>query len=145
LGTTTTNGDDVKIYISSHDVQSANDLAEELTRAGHVVVSVWHFEAATNRLADMTGIWWKMRVAENFARIEQADVLVLIGGAERVTGGKYVEAGYAHATGVSVHNLGAVGNGMMHFAADANDMETLLAQLSEAERPRTMAERIAEL
>lgn len=117
----------MNVYISSHDMAAANDLAFELTLAGHTVISTWHEE---QRPESTPPEWWATRARENFHRIAQSDALVLIGGDSLYPGGKYVEAGYAHGRDIPVYNLGEVGNGMMHFARAVADVPALVAVLS---------------
>jgi nucleoside 2-deoxyribosyltransferase len=118
----------MRVYISSHDRESAQTLAKTLAEAGHMVVSDWH-DGEMSKPADREE--WQARASHNFARIRQSDALVLIGGTDCYPGGKYVEAGYAYGIGTPVYNLGEVGNGMMHFAEHARDIPALIAALEE--------------
>ena len=118
----------MKIYISSHNVIEAQELASKLKTAGHEITSLWH---AVNfpEVPSTEGVIWKQRTVRNFHCIRDSDCLILIGGSDRFPGGKYVEAGYAHGCGIPVFNLGPVGNGMMNFAKVCKDIDALLAIL----------------
>ncbi len=119
----------MRVYISSHDLDSAESLALALVEAGHEIASTWHAEGGP-KLPLTEADQWEARAARNFDQIDSAGVLVLIAATDRVPGGKFVEAGYAMARGLAVYTLGAVENGMMHAANQCGDVADLLAALS---------------
>lgn len=132
-----------KVYVSSHHPDPANALATELVAAGHTVVSTWHTENGPRPAADDAAAWAK-KANRNFEQIETADVFVLIAspehidGTRRVSGGKFVEAGYAlgltdhvGCCKVEVFTVGGVENGMLfvegvRHAADTAELLEML-------------------
>lgn len=108
------------VYISSHDFAGAKALAARLEAAGIGVVSTWHNETpiAGGRGCPPTDReYWDLKVRKNFGRMRCADVLVLVAGPDKYAGGKFVEAGYALASGTEVVVLGRPENGMIGGAA----------------------------
>jgi hypothetical protein len=115
----------VKVYISCHHPDPANELAVALTSAGHTVVSTWHTSAEPR--PDHNDVRaWAYKCGENFDQIMQSELLVLVGGPDKYPGGKFIEAGYAYATGVKVMVLGRRENGMVALFGFADDTATLL-------------------
>ena len=127
----------MRVYISCHHPDPANELAAALTAAGHEVVSTWH-TTGEPRPADTDAKAWYLKAAMNFGEIESADTLVIIASLDHIArircvpGGKFVEAGYALAYGIRVYAIGGAGNGMMYAADVEHVQETseLLALLS---------------
>lgn len=114
----------MKVYISCHHPDPANELAEALIQAGHTIVSTWHTEPG-NRPS--TPEAWSAAADRNCQQIETANWLVVVASTEhlagtaRVPGGKFFEAGYAHGLrdergdlSVQVATFGGVENGMLH-------------------------------
>ncbi len=116
----------MKVYIASHDQTYAQELAIHLKSLGHAIVSEWvfhatefgkpHTDAECRRIAD-----------GDLSDVERCDVLVLIGGTEKRSGGKFIEAGYAMGMGKPVWVLGRRENTMLHhpsirFAATIPDL-----------------------
>lgn len=118
----------MRVYISCHHPNPANELAAALTAAGHVVVSTWHTDGETREPVGNAG-WWRKRADYNFALIETADVLALVAGPERYPGGKFVEAGYAMKEGLRVVTVGTVENGMMQYGESVPDVAALVRLL----------------
>jgi hypothetical protein len=127
-----------KIYISSHHPDPANILATVLAQAGHTVSSTWHGETGPRPAADDAAAWGE-KAKRNKAEIANSDVLVLIAspehlsGEKRVSGGKFIEAGYAIGRCARVVTVGGVENGMLwdphvEHAADADALVKLLAK-----------------
>src|SRR5262249_55092997 len=86
------------VYISSHNLEEAEALAEKIRAAGHVVVSTWHAEVYDPQWAMSPAA--RDGSAVNLALIEhRADVLVLQSGPDKYPGGKFVEAGFAMGKG----------------------------------------------
>ncbi len=123
----------MNVYISCHDHRIATDFAGMLAGAGHTIVSTWHTETAP-RPDPNDGAEWGEKASRNMGQIGGADALVLIAAPDKVTGGKFVEAGYALCGGVTVYTVGRVENGMLwhpdvkHVANAAE----LIAALGEA-------------
>jgi hypothetical protein len=132
-----------KVYISCHHPGPANVLAAVLADSGHDVVSTWHRVTDSRPSKGDTGAW-QAAADRNFEQIESADAFVLVAsaahldGSDRVPGGKFVEAGYAHGLRngdgdyrVRVFTLGGVENGMLHTTGitHLDDASELLAML----------------
>ncbi len=111
----------MKVYISCHHPDPANELADSLAAAGHTVVSTWHRETTPRPTADDFGAWAE-KTAANEAEIETCDVLAVIASADHVSrvkcvpGGKFVEAGYARRAGKMLVTVGGVENGALWHA-----------------------------
>ena len=129
----------MKVYISCHHPDPANDLAAKLIAAGHQVVSTWHTDLAPRpAAADATG--WQPAADRNLDQIIGADALVVIASPDHVSrakcvpGGKFVEAGAAIALAKTVVTCGGVENGMLHaaqvrHAADGDGVVSTLANI----------------
>jgi hypothetical protein len=136
----------VRIYISCHAPGPANELAAALTASGHEVVSTWH-SSGYPRPANDDAQGWQYNANLNCEQIETADALVVVASADHISrvkcvpGGKFFEAGYAHALRnedgeamCSVFTLGGVENGMLYTfgvtqAKDTAELLDLLASL----------------
>ena len=113
----------MKVYISCHHPDPANELAAILREAGHEVVSTWHTETGPRPdAADKHS--WGLKADNNLAQITTADDLVVIASPEHlsrercVPGGEFFEAGFAQAhPGMRVFTVGGVENGML-YASD---------------------------
>ena len=121
----------MRVYISCHNPDLANDLAAVLKAAGHEVVSTWHSDPGPRPARDDAGAW-AAKTVDNLAQIGAADALALIAGPERYPGGKFVEAGYALCACVKVFTVGGVENGMLHHPGvkHTKDAAELLALLN---------------
>ena len=119
----------MRVYISSHSLDKANELATALEAAGHTVTSVWHRDGGP-KLPLTEVAEWRDRADRNFLNICPSDVLALIGHTERVPGGKFVEAGYAMGKDIRVYVVGEVENGMMTCATPVTDTADLLRHLA---------------
>lgn len=121
----------MKVYISCHHPDPANELAAALRAAGHDVVSTWHTDAPPKPPLD-NATAWAAKAAANLEIIDvDAEALVLIAGPEKYSGGKFIEAGYAMTVGCDVYTLGRVENGMLHHpkvkhAADVGELLALI-------------------
>ncbi len=121
-----------RVYISAHEPGDARTLAASLKGYGFLIESTWHdqVEGSPGFLPDAE------KAGRNFPQIENADVLVLIASPGLVTGGKFVEAGYALGYGTSVVILGRRENGLLaspgHFN-QVDDVPALVAKLRELE------------
>jgi hypothetical protein len=83
----------MKVYISSHDSDLAEDAAMTLRMAGHTIVSTWHIGSVPRPPSDDPT--WAAKAEDNFRLIDTADALVLLSGPGLFPGGKFVEAGHA--------------------------------------------------
>lgn len=125
----------MKIYISCHHPDPANELAAELKAAGHTVVSDWHSSGEV-RPGLEDGKSWARKSGHNFNLISTADVVVLIASADhvrgvhRVSGGKFVEAGFAMGSGCPVVAVGGVENGMLHAANHVGSTDELIRDIA---------------
>lgn len=106
----------MRIYISCHHPDPANELAAALTVAGHEIASTWHTDTAPRPDRDDANAW-AQKANDNFEQIAGADALVLIAGPDKYPGGKFVEAGYAIGLGKEVYTVGRVENGILYCAA----------------------------
>lgn len=121
----------MRVYLSCHDRDLANSVADSLKSSGHDVCSSWHRDPSEKPAPDAASEWAD-RAANNFAMIRTADVLVLIANPFKpfrhevngeqqyfgcVPGGKFYEAGFAHGFGKKVIVLGRVENGMLYHPA----------------------------
>ena len=121
----------LKVYVSSHDRGKARELAAAIRAAGHAVVSTWHDSTDPDPdIRDERA--WQLIVDRNFDQIDASHVLVMIATDQAVSGGKFVEAGYAAGVGTDVWVLGPwFENGMCHNFGLAEDEPTLLRELAE--------------
>ena len=112
-----------RVYLSCHHPDSANELAFLLT-GPHEVVSTWHVGSSPRPNHD-DAEGWAASAAKNMKQIDSCEVFVVIASPEhlagtgRVSGGKFVEAGYAlnHALasgGPRVFTVGGVENEMLY-------------------------------
>lgn len=118
-----------KIYISSHDAPEAERLAAKLRDAGHTVVSTWHLDHSP-KVSASDGAWWSERREDNHDQIAEADNLVLMSGPDKYSGGKFFEAGIAHASGIPVVVLGHYENGMVSGFPVVQDSDGLIELLA---------------
>lgn len=125
----------MKVYISAHHPDPANELSDALTAAGHQVLSTWHRDGPRPDISDEPA--WAEKACDNFDLIDKVDALILIAslahisGTNRVAGGKFVEAGYALGVEKRVYTLGGVENGMMHAALNVADVAELLKEMTD--------------
>jgi hypothetical protein len=134
----------MKVYISCHHPDPANELATALAAAGHKIVSKWHDSLDPRPASDDAAAWLKA-ADRNIMAIESADALVVVASSEHlsrekcVPGGKFFEAGYAHGLrkddgtfAVRVFTLGGVENGMLYTSSirHAKDVAELLTMLA---------------
>ena len=109
----------MKVYISAHSPDVAEEAALFINNNNdnpdiHFhVVSTWHSKPRIKKDEQCTD--WEMteKVTVNFCEIEKCDVLVLIAGPYKYTGGKFVEAGYALGLGQPVVVVGRRENFML--------------------------------
>lgn len=106
----------MRVYISSHDPEAARQAAAALEDAGHTVVSTWHLPNAPGS-AGVADDLRRDKARSNAHQIGLCDVLVLVASAERVPGGKFVEAGIAIGRGKRVVVWGDRENLLLHHPA----------------------------
>lgn len=120
----------MKIYIASHNQKEAQELAERLTKAGHIITSTWINESFKRtheyNPADRISI-----ANKDVDEVRKSDALVLISGQDWCPGGKFVEAGVAIGLGIPVLALGHLENMLLwHYRVIAvKDIDGLLAKL----------------
>lgn len=110
----------MKFYISctSSQTHRAKALAQRLRDAGHEVVSTWH-DLGDRKISDEIG--WTEKIRKyNFPEIESADIHVAIQPGELVSGGMFVETGYALGKGKAVASIGINMNPLMEAPAVKN-------------------------
>lgn len=119
----------MKIYIASHCVERARFFAKELAEIGYEIVSRWHGPAFEQHPPES-----KLRglAIMDVDDVRRCNVLVLIAGAERYPGGKFVEAGIALGLGKRVHIHGHRENVLMWHPAFSlsDDMAGLKRELA---------------
>lgn len=104
-----------KVYVSSHDVDRAREVAVAIEASGQVVVSTWHIgDGPAMRSANLTDADKRDKARANCGQIAMADVLVVVAADDKVPGGKFVEAGFAIGRGKSVVVVGRRENILMH-------------------------------
>jgi len=103
----------MKLYIAGHDQYEARKIASILHNAGHGITSRWLDEdfkpTKEYSLAERKTIAYM----DTFDVIA-ADALVLISSPEKVSGGKFVEAGIAIGLGKKVFIIGHVENMLLY-------------------------------
>lgn len=108
----------MRVYVSSHCVEKAREVAAACEAAGHSVVSTWHLGAGpVGRSAGMTADEMRDKARANAHQIGACDVLVMVAADDRVPGGKFVEAGVAVGRGRPVVVWGRRENILMHHPA----------------------------
>jgi len=95
----------MKFYVAAHDRLLASLVAGVITRAGHECTSTWlKNEFLTT---EKHTIEERMSIAfEDVEDVCRSDVLVLVAGADKYSGGKFVEAGLAMGRGIPVIVIG---------------------------------------
>jgi hypothetical protein len=123
----------VRVYISCHHPDPANELADILKTAGHTVVSLWHREPSPRPAADAV-TEWADKAGHNFNFIRACDVHVTVCDGQPHPGGNHRESGFAQGIGKKVAVVGPVENGMQRHAAvkQCADAAELLDWLAEA-------------
>ncbi len=107
----------MRFYISAHDIVEARRAATILKGKGHTIVSTWHNNITTPRPDRTDTAAWQSEVSSNKQLIRKADVLVLLGTTDPVSGGKFFEAGFADALNIPIYVVGPIENGMIGGAA----------------------------
>lgn len=96
----------MKIYVASHSRALARLVADDLTRLGHQIISSWVY-APEFLPADQHTETERENIAErDVQEVLSSDVLVLVSGPDKYTGGKFVETGIAIGAGKQVFIIG---------------------------------------
>lgn len=93
------------IYVACHDQKLAREVADAIGDAGFETTSRWLLQPFGPSNAFPEADRWRF-AAENFDDVRRADVLVLVAGPDRYSGGKFIEAGFAYGLGKPVVILG---------------------------------------
>lgn len=123
----------MKVYVASHDADIADNLAATLATLGHEIISTWHLEPLRPTLTfseqDRQAI-----ASLDLQQIEQSEVLVLMAGPEKYSGGKFVEAGFAMGLGKRVIVYGRRENMLLwHESVEqAQSLSELVSLLSRS-------------
>lgn len=92
-------------YIACHDQKLAREVADAIGDAGIATTSRWLLQPFGPSNAFPEADRWRF-AAENFDDVRRADVLVLVAGPDRYSGGKFIETGFAYGLGKPVIILG---------------------------------------
>lgn len=106
----------MKFYVAAHDRLLASLVANVITRAGHECTSTW----INNEFlpTEEHTIEERMSIAfEDVDDVCRSDVLVLVAGAEKYSGGKFVEAGIAIGRNIPVIVIGRRENMLLWYHA----------------------------
>lgn len=99
----------MRIYIACHSRELAESVAARVRADGHETTSTWHTKpfnpTESHTVAQRHGI-----AIEDLNDIRRADALLLVGGPEKYSGGKFVEAGIAYGLGKAVYVEGRFEN-----------------------------------
>lgn len=124
----------MKAYIASHECFLAHNTAELIASNGVEITSRWHskdFLPTSNHTEDEC-----IAIAvEDVEDISRADILVLIAGPDRYSGGKFVEAGIAFGQNKPVIVIGRRENMLLWHPAvmqfnNIDDAMTYIVQLT---------------
>lgn len=95
----------MKFYVAAHDRLLASLVADVISRGGHDCTSTWiknEFHPTEKHTVEE-----RMSIAfEDVEDVCRSDVLVLVAGADKYSGGKFVEAGIAMGRGIPVIVVG---------------------------------------
>ena len=106
----------MKFYVAAHDRLLASLVADVITRAGHDCTSTW----INNEFLPTENHTVKERMSIAFEDVDdvcRSDVLVLVAGAEKYSGGKFVEAGIAIGRNIPVIVIGRRENMLLWYHA----------------------------
>lgn len=95
----------MKFYVASHDRLLGSLVADVISRGGHECTSTW----LKNEFLPTERHTVEERMSIAFEDVEdvfRSDVLVLVAGADKYSGGKFVEAGVAMGRGIPVIVIG---------------------------------------
>lgn len=119
----------MKFYVAAHDRLLASLVAGVITRAGHECTSTW----ISNEFLQTEEHTIEERMSIAFEDVEdvcRSDVLVLAAGAEKYSGGKFVEAGIAMGRGIPVVVIGRRENMLLwHHSIMSVDTPELAAKV----------------
>lgn len=119
----------MKFYVAAHDRFLASLVADVISRAGHDCTSTW----IKNVFLPTEHHTFEERMSIAFEDAEdvcRSDVLVLVAGAEKYSGGKFVEAGIAMGRGIPVIVIGRRENMLLwHHSIMAVDTAEMAAKV----------------
>ena len=104
----------MKIYVACHSKEIANEIVEELKNLGHDVVSTWHY-GEFRSTCDCTNEERAKIAMRDYNQIKDCDILILISGLDKYSGGKFVEAGIAIGLDKEVVVIGHRENMLMYL------------------------------
>jgi nucleoside 2-deoxyribosyltransferase len=124
------------VYIACHDQKRAIEVADAIGDAGFETTSRWLVQpfGPSNTFDEDTR---RRFAAENFDDVRRSDVLVLVAGPDRYSGGKFVEAGFAYGLGKHVVILGRRENvqcygSHMQTVETSDELVALLRKVAKA-------------
>ncbi|WP_438752026.1 hypothetical protein [Pararhizobium sp. O133] len=125
----------MKFYVAAHDRLLASLVAGAITRAGHDCTSTW----IKNEFLPTDTHTVEERLSIAFEDVEdvcRSDVLVLVAGAEKYSGGKFVEAGIAMGRGIPVIVVGRRENMLLwhHSIMSVDTAEMAATVISNLEK-----------
>lgn len=119
----------MKFYVAAHDRLLASLVADTISHAGHECTSTW----IKNEFlpTDKHTVEERMSIAfEDVEDVCRSDVLVLVAGADKYSGGKFVEAGIAMGRGIPVIVVGRRENMLLwHHSIMSVDTVQMAAQV----------------
>ena len=119
----------MRFYVAAHDRLLASMVANVITLAGHECTSTW----IKNEFSPTDEHTFEERMSIAFEDVEdvcRSDVLVLVSGAEKYSGGKFVEAGIAMGRGIPVIVIGRRENMLLwHHSIMAVDTTEMAAKV----------------
>lgn len=128
----------MKFYIAAHDRLLASLVAGVIVRAGHHCTSTW----IKNEFLPTESHTMEERMSIAFEDVEDvlsSDVLALVAGAEKYSGGKFVEAGIAMGRGIPVIVIGRRENMLLwhHSVMSVETAEMAAKVISDIEKRAT--------
>jgi hypothetical protein len=124
----------MRFYVAAHDKLLASLVSRVITAAGHDCTSTW-LKSEFLPTKDHT-IEERMSIAfEDFEDVCSSDVLVLVAGDEKYSGGKFVEAGIAMGRGIPVIVIGRRENMLLwhHSVMQVDTAETAAKVINSME------------
>lgn len=104
----------MKIYISSHSRKLGNKIAELIVqRTGHKINARW-LDMPYTPTSSMTHVDKQQAADVDLSDIYSSDILILVSGKDKYSGGKFVEAGFAIGLNKQVIILGQRENVLLY-------------------------------
>jgi hypothetical protein len=122
----------MRVYIAGDSQEKCLEVAEELIKAGHEIISSWLYEEFL-RTKKYTPERRAIIASQDESDILDCEALVCVASPDMVPGGKFVEVGLAHGMGKTVFILGRRENMMMwhpsfQHADNVNALVEILAK-----------------